>query len=242
MRNAVRLLVVMFCFSTLVALSPTAKADEWDKRTILTFSGPVVVAGHRLEAGTYVFKLADTTDRHVVQIFNRDENHVYATILAIPDYRLEPADKTVIKFSETLDEASYAGNVPEAGVPIKEWFYPGDNFGQEFKVKPAPEEVAVAEPTTPPPAAEAPAPEPAPEAQQAPAPEEPAPAAEAPQPAPQEQPQTEQGAPAPEPTPAPAEQPKELPKTASLLPLVGLIGILSLGAAASLRIISKRLS
>jgi hypothetical protein len=27
--------------------------------------------------------------------------------------------------------------VPEAGVPIKEWFYPGDNFGQEFKVVPS---------------------------------------------------------------------------------------------------------
>ena len=240
MRNIVRLLAALFCLSMLNALCPGAKADEWDKKTILTFSGPVVVAGHRLEAGTYVFKLADTTDRHVVQIFNQDEKHVYATILATPDYRLEPADKTVIKFAETADGSDYAGNLPDAGVPIKEWFYPGDNFGQEFKVKPAPEEVAVAEPTTPPPAAEAPAPEPAPEAQPAPAPpEEPAPQAEQPAPAPQEQPQTEQAAPAPE--PAPVEQPQTLPKTASSMPLFGLIGILSLGAAASLRVISKRL-
>jgi LPXTG-motif cell wall-anchored protein len=239
MRNAVRLLAVLFCLSMLNTWCPGAKADEWDKKTILTFSGPVVVAGHRLEAGTYVFKLADTVDRHVVQIFNEDENHVYATILAIPDYRLEPADKTVIKFAETEDGSNYAGNLPEAGVPIKEWFYPGDNFGQEFKVKAAPEEVAVAEPTTPPPAAEAPAPEPAPaEVSPTPAPEEPAPQAE--QPAPQqEQPQTEQAAPAPEPAPAP--QPAELPKTASSMPLLGLIGVLSLAAAASLRVISKRL-
>jgi hypothetical protein len=240
MRNAVRLLVVMFCLSVISAWCPGAKADECDKKTILTFSGPVVVAGHRLEAGTYVFKLADTVDRHVVQIFNQDENHVYATIIAIPDYRVEPADNTVIKFAETADGSSYAGDLPGAGVPIKEWFYPGDNFGQEFKVKPAPEEVAIAEPTTPPapPAAEAPAPEPAPaEVTPTPAPEEPAPQAE--QPAPLEQPQTEQAAPAPEPAPEP---PKQLPKTASSMPLVGLIGILSLGAAASLRVISKRLS
>ncbi len=239
MRNAVRLLAVLFCLSTLGAWCTRAKADDWDKKTVVTFSGPVVVAGHRLEAGTYVFKLADTVDRHVVQIFNQDENHVYATILAIPDYRLEPADRTVIKFAETEDGSNYAGNLPEAGVPIKEWFYPGDNFGQEFKVKAAPEEVAVAEPTTPPPAAEAPAPEPAPaEVTPTPAPEEPAPEAE--QPAPQqEQPQTEQAAPAPEPAPAP--QPAELPKTASSMPLLGLIGVLSLAGAASLRIISKRL-
>jgi len=230
----------MFCLSMLGAWCTRAKADEWDKKTILTFSGPVEVAGHRLEAGTYVFKLADTVDRHVVQIFNQDENHVYATILAIPDYRLEPADQTAIKFAETEDGSNYAGNLPEAGVPIKEWFYPGDNFGQEFKVKAAPE-VAVAEPTTPPapPAAEAPAPEPAPaEVTPAPEPEQPAPQAEQPAPQP-EQPQTEPATPAPEPTPAP--QPTELPKTASSMPLLGLIGILSLGAAASLRVISKRL-
>ena len=241
MRNTVRLLVVVFCFSMLGALCTNARADEWDKKTILTFSGPVTVAGHRLEAGTYVFKLADTADRHVVQIFNEREDHVYATILAIPDYRLEPTGKTVIKFSETLESNNYAGNLPEAGVPIKEWFYPGDNFGQEFKVAPA--QVAVAETATtevaqPAPEEVTPAPEqPAPE-EAAPAPEQPQ--AEQAQPAP-EQPQAAPEQPAPAPTPAP-EQPEQLPKTASTLPLVGLIGILSLGAAASLRLISKRSS
>jgi hypothetical protein len=244
MKKSIWLLAVTFCLATLAAWCPGAKADEWDKKTVVTFSGPVEVAGHRLEGGTYVFKLADTVDRHVVQIFNKDENHVYATILAIPDYRLEPADKTVIKFAETEDGSNYAGSLPEGGVPIREWFYPGDNFGQEFKVKAAPEEVAVAEPTTPP-AAEAPAepaPQPAPAAvTPAPAPEESAPAAEQPAPAPQEQPQTEQAAPSAEPAPAENPQPEKLPKTASSMPLVGLIGLLSLGAAASLRLIIKRL-
>jgi hypothetical protein len=166
--------LILFCLSVLCfAMSTSTKGDEWDKKTNLTFSGPVQVQNTRLEAGTYVFKLADTVDRHVVQIFNQDETQVIATIMAIPNYRLEPTGKTVIKFSETSDGTTISGTVPEAGVPIKEWFYPGDNFGQEFKVVPQPVETATAEPTTPPPPEPQPAPEPAPAPEAAPPPEQP---------------------------------------------------------------------
>lgn len=106
-----------------VAVS-TARADESDKKTVLTFSQPVEIPGHVLPAGTYVFKLLNSmTDRHVVQVFNADESKLIATILAISDYRLTPTDKTVIKFAE----------VP-AGSPevIRAWFYPGNTIGQEF--------------------------------------------------------------------------------------------------------------
>ena len=57
-----------------------------------------------------------------------------AIILAIPDYRLKPTGKTVITFDER------AANSPEA---IKAWFYPGDNYGQEF-VYPKPRAVQLA--------------------------------------------------------------------------------------------------
>jgi hypothetical protein len=77
-----------------------------------------------LPAGTYVFKLLDSfSDRHIVQIFSADESHHFATILAIPNYRLRATDQTVITFAERP-----AGE-PQA---IKAWFYPGDNAGQEF--------------------------------------------------------------------------------------------------------------
>jgi hypothetical protein len=108
----------------------SAKADEWNKKTTITFSGPVEIPGVHLvgwgilPAGTYVFKILDSqSDRHIVQIFNKDETIVYATILAIPNYRLKVTDKTVITFRERP-----AGQ-PEA---LRAWFYPGDNFGQEF--------------------------------------------------------------------------------------------------------------
>jgi len=110
-----------------VAFSGSAQAQTWNKRTSVTFSGPVEIPGvgaQVLPAGTYVFKLLDSaSDRHVVQVFNRDESHVYATILAIPNYRLKATDKTVITFAERP-----AGE-PQA---IRAWFYPGDNSGQEF--------------------------------------------------------------------------------------------------------------
>jgi hypothetical protein len=113
-----------------VAFSPLAKADDWDKKTRITFSAPVEIPGVHLEgwgvlpAGTYVFKLLDSrSDRHIVQIFSEDELTVYATILAIPNYRLKATDKTVMTFNERpLGQ-------PEA---LRAWFYPGRNWGDEF--------------------------------------------------------------------------------------------------------------
>ncbi len=96
----------------------------------MTFSGPVEIPGVHLKgwsvlpAGTYVFKILNSqSDRHIVQIFNKDETIVYATILAIPNYRLQATDKTVVTFRERP-----AGE-PEA---LRAWFYPGRNWGEEF--------------------------------------------------------------------------------------------------------------
>src|SRR3970040_1681820 len=85
--------------------SGTAAAQQgWDKRTMVTFNVPVEIPGisaQVLPAGTYVFRLMNSpADRHIVQILNKDETHLYANILAIPNYRLRPTDKTVMTFSE----------------------------------------------------------------------------------------------------------------------------------------------
>jgi len=102
---------------------PRARADEWNKKTTLTFNEPVQVPGTTLSAGTYVFKLADTSNRTIVQIWNEDETKLITTILAIADYREKTPDKTIVSFDERP-----AGQ-PEA---LKAWFYPGDNSGVEF--------------------------------------------------------------------------------------------------------------
>src|SRR5580704_9545782 len=112
-----------------------AAADDFDQKTVFTFSGPVEIPGQVLSAGTYVFKLADSSsDRNIVQVFNKDESHLYGTFLAIPDYRLKPADKPIITFEERPI------GTPEA---VKAWFYPGQNYGHDF-VYPKPKAVALA--------------------------------------------------------------------------------------------------
>src|SRR5271157_5577406 len=119
---------IAFCLAVLcVLVVPIARADDWNRKTVVTFSGPVEVPGvgqHNLPAGTYVFKILDSqSDRHIVQIFNQDETKVLTTILAIPNYRLKATDKTVITFRERP-----AGE-PEA---LRAWFYPGREWGDQF--------------------------------------------------------------------------------------------------------------
>jgi len=113
--------IALTVFACLPASS--ARADEWTKSTKITFSQPVDVAGHVLVAGTYLFKMADANDRHIVQIFSADGKKVIATVMTIPDYRLKATNKTVIKFREVP-----AGS-PEA---LRAWFYPGRTIGEEF--------------------------------------------------------------------------------------------------------------
>jgi hypothetical protein len=99
-------------------------ADEWNKKTVMTFSQPIEIPGQILPAGTYTIKLVDlASERHIVQFLDADGIRVVATVLAINNYKLKPSGDTVVKFAER------SGDNPEA---IKAWFYPGDNFGQEF--------------------------------------------------------------------------------------------------------------
>lgn len=101
-----------------------AVPDEENKLTVFTFSAPVEVPGVALGSGTYAFKLADLlSDRNVVQVFDKNRQHLYATVIGVNDYTPQPSDKTIVRFSETT-----AGGPPA----IKEWFYPGDQYGIEF--------------------------------------------------------------------------------------------------------------
>jgi hypothetical protein len=128
-------LMLLVGLGFLGGLTHRAAADEWDQRTTFTFSGPVEVPGQVLSAGTYVFKLADSqSDRHIVQVFSKDERHLYGTFLTIADQRLRPAKKPIITFDERP-----VGS-PEA---IRAWFYPGEDYGHDF-VYPKPKAVALA--------------------------------------------------------------------------------------------------
>src|SRR5258708_292055 len=99
MNKARATLILLVGLGFLAGMVPRASADEWDQKTIFTFSGPVEIPGQVLSAGTYVFKLADSSsNRNVVQVFSEDERHLYGTFLSIPDQRLRPAGKPIITF------------------------------------------------------------------------------------------------------------------------------------------------
>ena len=213
-----------------------AKADQWDKMTLLTTNEPIQVSNTYLEPGTYMFKLADSnSDRHVVQIFNRDRSHLYGTILAIPNYRTTVTSDPQFTFWETP---------PGTAKAMRAWFYPGDNFGQEFAYPTQLRQIALLTPATPAPVLPPPPPppvatEPQPAAPQAEAAPEAAVEPPAPQAEEQEQVEIAQNTPPPAPPePAPSAQPTQLdtnannntlPQTASPYPTIGLCGLVALG-------------
>jgi len=100
-----------------------AQMPDTRDRTIMTFSAPVELPGLRLQAGTYVFKLADTASRNVVQVFSQDEMEILGQWLFIPAERRDVTGETVVTFRETS-----AGATPA----VQYWFYPGERLGKEF--------------------------------------------------------------------------------------------------------------
>jgi len=227
------------------AVAPPVKADQWNKKTVITITEPVQVPSccnddHVvvLQPGTYVLVLVDSlSDRHIVRVFDKDQKNVITTVLAIPNYRLQPTGSSTFQFWET-----------PAGQPraMRAWFYPGDNFGQEFAYhKTKSIEIAkVANAPVPTVAVETEA-----ELKTAPVVIVDEKGEEAPLPAQTEVAKSEPVAqPAPEPqvatpvseTPAPAPAPAELPGTASAYPLLGLIGFGSVIVSKVMSRFSKR--
>jgi hypothetical protein len=226
-----------------VIFAPSARADDWNRKTVITFSAPVEIPGVHLAgwgvlpAGTYVFKILDSaSDRHIVQIFSQDELTVYATILAIPNFRLKATDKTVMTFRERP-----AGE-PEA---LRAWFYPGRNWGEEF-VYPKAKAIEIAK-TTNTPVLFTEVEIPLEVAVPIKTADEPVVVQLKQAPIMAIQPSGEAVQVAEVVTPPPAEvastvaeQPEELPKTASPFPLIGLLGLLALSAAFVMHVVAKR--
>jgi hypothetical protein len=114
------------CAATTLALLPVAAAlaQPRDQRTYFTFSQAVQIPGADLPAGTYLFRLADTdSNRHIVQVMNEDGSKMIRTIMTIPAQRLDAPEKPEIRFLETPASAP---------APIKTWWYPGRTIGHEF--------------------------------------------------------------------------------------------------------------
>jgi len=209
-------------------VTPRARADVWDKKTTVEFKQPVEIPGMVLAPGKYVMRLMDSqSDRHIVQIYNADESHLYATLLTIPDDLLRATGKTVITFEERKNGS------PEA---LKAWFYPGDPTGEEF-VYPKPRAFQLAQESKQnvlamPAAMEKNITKPATSVQETHVAEmKKVPVTSV---TPQKQEMQIARNMAASPTPPPAA-PKQLPKTASYVPLFAFLGTLAVAAGGLLR-------
>lgn len=218
-----------------------AKADAWDKKTILTVNQTIQVRDAVLEPGQYVLKLYNSpSERHIVQIFNADQSHIISTVMAIPKQRMEPTGDSQFTFWETPAGSARA---------LRAWYYPGDTIGQEFPYPKHLKQLAVMESkaTTPAPVPVTQSAEPETATQPSTQPEaethdqdqdrdravEQQPVEIAQNSPPPPSPQAETPAPAPEPQPAPE---RSLPKTGSPYPLVGLCGGILLALCGLLRL------
>lgn len=116
---AVALLVLLVA----PAMPAAAQQTNAQEKTFLTFSNPVELPGVTLPAGTYVFRLADTPGRNVVQVLDRTEGEVLGQWLFVQANRLDPTGETVVTFREER-----AGATPA----VQYWFFPGEGIGKEF--------------------------------------------------------------------------------------------------------------
>ena len=134
MKSVKAIIPALFLLAFCTVAAWRAEAYTFDELTYFRFSTPVEVPGQALPAGTYVFKVLGsyTNCCDIVQIMSADQTKVFATILAMPEYRRQPTNSPVIEFAER------PANSPEA---IQAWFYPLTTYGHRFvypKDAPAP--------------------------------------------------------------------------------------------------------
>jgi hypothetical protein len=123
--SRVKLVATALAFAAVAAVASGAAAQQTNvsERTFLTFSSTVEMPGLTLQPGTYVFKLADTASRNVVQVWDRDEKNMLGHWLFVQAERPEVTEENVVMFRETREGATPA---------VQFWYFPGEKIGKEF--------------------------------------------------------------------------------------------------------------
>ncbi len=122
------------CVTAAMVALPLAAAAQTGPRnqdTFFTFSQEFELPNKTLPAGTYLFQLMDSdSNRHIVKVLSEDRKQLHTTLMAIPYYSNDrPSDEPQVRFMETPSGNSSAAAGTNA---IKIWFYPGNTVGHEF--------------------------------------------------------------------------------------------------------------
>ena len=108
----------------LASLSQQYPGFEWNKKTTLTTERQVEFPGIVLEPGVYIVRLRESGERRsFVEILNRDETKVLASVMAVPDHRNRPDDNA---------EFTYHPVKSPGPRPVQTWYFTGDLVGLEF--------------------------------------------------------------------------------------------------------------
>jgi hypothetical protein len=119
------LIATAIVLAVLVGMTARVAAQNTvpSERTFMTFSNTVEMPGLTLPAGTYVFRLADTPTRNVVQVLSKDEDKILGQWTFVQAQRPKATEDTVVMFKE----------MPEGTTPaVQYWYYPGESIGKEF--------------------------------------------------------------------------------------------------------------
>ncbi len=105
-----------------------AKADDWDRKTVVTLNEPARVQNTVLLPGKYIFELANSdANRDIVDIYTGDGMRLVTTVIGNAAIReSERAGNDRITFYETP-----AGETPA----ISTWYYGGDDTGIQFRLE-----------------------------------------------------------------------------------------------------------
>jgi hypothetical protein len=123
-----KLILPLALCSLLFALFPISdvKADDWNKKTVVTFDQDVEIPGWVLPAGTYVFKLLNSSSsRFIVQVWDQDEMHLITTLMTIGDSYPNPSGDSYF----VLDTSQTNEGFPPA---VVSWFFAGSDEGRDF--------------------------------------------------------------------------------------------------------------
>lgn len=109
-----------------LSLSPITKADDWDKKTVVTFDQDVEIPGQVLPAGTYVFKLLrSSSNRFIVQVWAQDESELLSTLMTVGDSHPNPSGVPYFVLDMSGTEEGY----PPA---VVSWFFGSGDDGRDF--------------------------------------------------------------------------------------------------------------
>ena len=121
MRSFFAMLFIALSFTSVYGQYPGL---EWNKKSTFTTDEQVEFPGAVLEPGTYIVRLRQGGERRSqIEILNKDETQLLATVIAVPNHRQRPDDNAEFTFHEVKRRGPR---------PVHTWYFSGDLVGLEF--------------------------------------------------------------------------------------------------------------